>query len=87
MKHISRDTCMQNIKKLRPSTTPLIPLTSKLESNFKCDECQKCFYDKSTLNRHKKIHIVKCKYCEKHFQSKTKVLEHQVSHLKKKCML
>ena len=70
-------------KKLRPSTTPLIPLTSKLESNFKCDECQKCFYDKSTLNRHKKIHSVKCKYCEKHFQSKTKVLEHQVSHLKK----
>ena len=43
-------------KKLRPSKTPHIPLTSKLESDFKCDECRKCYYDKSTLKRHKKIY-------------------------------
>ena len=54
-------------KKLKPSTTPLIPLTSKLESNFKCDKRRTCYYDKSTLNRHKKRHIMKYKYCEKHF--------------------
>ena len=47
-------------KKFRPSTTPLVPLTSKLENNFKCAECRQYLYDKSTRNRHKKKNIVKC---------------------------
>ena len=44
-------------KKLRPSTTPLIPLTSKLESNFKCDECQKKIMIKAQLINIRKYNV------------------------------
>ena len=81
-KHIKRHMHLKH-KNLRPSSAHLVP-SSKLDSNFKCDDCEKCFYDKSTLNRHRKLHIVRCKYCDKWFQSKTKVLEHQISHVKQK---
>ena len=38
------------------------------------------FFDKITINHHKKYHCVECKYCEKQLQSKTKEPEYQDSH-------
>ena len=35
----------------------------KKVNRYKCEECAKQFYDKSTLNRHKKRHMHKCDQC------------------------
>ena len=40
----------------------------KTEKRFECDECKKTFYDKSTLNRHKKVHTFVCKLVRKYFR-------------------
>ena len=50
------------------------------EKRFECDECKKTFHDKSTLNRHKKIHTFVCKTCEKVFLSKEDLNKHKKSH-------
>ena len=84
MTNISRYTCLQNTKKLTTSTAQLIPHTNKLESNFKCDKCRKKIMMKGTLNRRRKVHIVKCIYCENQFQSNTNLLIHKISHEKNK---
>ena len=53
---------------------------SKAVTSFKCDICEKTFYDKSTLNRHKKVHTFVCKTCEKVFTSKDDLNKHMRYH-------
>ena len=55
----------------------------KTEKRFECDECKKTFYDKSTLNHHKKVHTFVCKTCEKVFLSKDDLNKHKKSHVRK----
>ena len=52
----------------------------KTEKRFECDECKKTFYDKSTLNRHQKVHTFVCKTCEKVFLSRQDLKQHKQSH-------
>ena len=47
--------------------------------NF-CELCSKYFYDKSTLNKHKKNHIHKCDDCNKTFKSESSLKEHKQYH-------
>ena len=51
---------------------------------FKCEECEKTFFDKSTLNRHKKLHTFLCKTCGKTFQFKDDLKNHKRSHIEAK---
>ena len=58
---------------LRPSRAKALEVDKlklpKTVKSFECDKCEKTFYDKSTLNRHKKVHTFVCKTCEKVFLS------------------
>ena len=47
---------------------------------YKCDNCAKCFYDKSTLNRHMKKHTYQCDRCENVFRNTSSLDEHKMSH-------
>lgn len=54
-----------------------------------CNQCDKCFADKSSLNKHvRTIHADykphKCKLCEKTFSSTSHLNEHQAIHTKEK---
>jgi stress-induced morphogen len=65
-------------KGLRPNTSTV--KTVKLEKTFKCEICYKFFFDKSTLNRHKKTHCFECRSCAKTFQTKLHLKEHLEAH-------
>ena len=60
---------------------------SKPVKSFKCDTCEKTFHDKSTLNRHKKVHTFVCKTCEKVFTSKDDLNKHTRYHDEKADMV
>lgn len=53
-------------------------------NKYKCDQCLKQFFDKSTMNRHKKRHMHKCDQCEHNFQSKQHLDDHKVTHMSAK---
>ena len=50
-------------------------------NSFLCKECSKQFFDKSTLNRHKKQHLKKCTQCENVFQSQVHLDAHNLIHM------
>ena len=56
-------------------------------TSVKCDTCETTFHDKSTLNRHKKVHTVVCKTCEKVFTSKNNLNKHTRYHDEKTDMV
>ena len=49
----------------------------KKEKKFKCGVCNKCFFDKSTLNRHSKNHQIPCRICGKTFKKKDDEINHE----------
>lgn len=56
------------------------------KGDFKCNECDEEFMNKSLLLKHQyKYHLAayKCKYCSKSFNKKSKLTKHRKSHLKK----
>ena len=55
-------------------------MKEKPEPKFKCKQCDKVYYDKSTLNRHQVNHCHHCSLCNKLFKSKKILKEHMVSH-------
>ena len=56
-------------------------LNDKSEKRFKCDVCDKSFFDKSTLNRHSKKHQVPCTICGKTFKKKEDEINHEKEHM------
>ena len=53
----------------------------KKEKKIKCGACHKCFFDKSTLNRHSKNHQIPCKICGKTFKKKEDEINHEKEHM------
>ena len=52
----------------------------KIKDKYQCDECLKGYFDKSTLNRHKKQHYLPCEICGDIFDGKSKLNSHVISH-------
>ena len=48
----------------------------KKEQKFKCLACEKVFFDKSTLNRHRQMYCYYCNVCCKSFRNKKAFREH-----------
>jgi hypothetical protein len=67
-------------KGVRPSTSMK---TFKMEKTYQCEKCEKCFFDKSTLNRHVKSHCFRCDLCDKMFKNKRSIEEHIMVHQSK----
>ena len=53
----------------------------KKEKKIKCGACHKCFFDKSTLNRHSKNHQIPSKICGKTFKKKEDEINHEKEHM------
>ena len=61
------------------------PLRLQCENPFECDTCNKSFANKSTLNRHTRIHTVRerpfqCDFCNKSFLTKSHLDGHKRIH-------
>jgi Zn finger protein HypA/HybF involved in hydrogenase expression len=73
----------RHIKTVHKGLTPASAArkkTEKTEPKFKCRQCDKIYYDKSTLNRHQLNHCHHCSQSNKVFKSKKVLKEHLVSH-------
>jgi predicted SprT family Zn-dependent metalloprotease len=65
-----------------PATAARQKRKKEKTTKFQCDNCQECFFDKSTLNRHKKNHLYPCEHCENTFQNIAGLSNHKVMHRK-----
>ena len=79
----------KNIRKhknnVHKNETPATAAAARMKKNdisgkYKCDVCNKYFFDKSTLNRHKKTHMYSCEQCEKTFQNNDTFAKHELIH-------
>ena len=86
-KHHSKTTCdfcdhkchLTNLKRhIRNKHKGLRPSNSK--NLFHCKKCDKCFFDKITLNKHVCSHNFKCGLCTKMFDKKESMEEHSLVH-------
>ena len=55
--------------------------TEGQKKSLKCEDCGKVLFDKSTLNRHMKLHNISCKLCTKMFSTKRDLKNHMRIHL------
>ena len=58
----------------------LLKHTQSTTNEYKCDVCEKLYYDQSTLKRHKKLHQIPCQKCGHIFQCKQALQYHEKTH-------